>query len=191
MADPAQRRMTVEEFLVWDGEGDTRYQLRDGVPVAMAPPSSAHSILAGNLAGHVFVVLQKRPGCRVQSEAGLRSSRNSRSFHHVDLGVSCSPATRGEHEILEPILLIEILSPSTAEDDRRFNLLDYQQIPSVHEIVLVESRFMHCEVYSRLQGDQWLVRLLQRPDDPLVLQSIGLDLPLSTIYANVPLEEAS
>src|SRR4051812_27417434 len=98
MADPAQRRMTVEEFLVWDGEGDTRYQLRDGVPVAMAPPSSAHSILAGNLAGHVFVVLQKRPGCRVQSEAGLRSSRNSRSFHHVDLGVSCSPATRGEHE---------------------------------------------------------------------------------------------
>jgi Uma2 family endonuclease len=191
MADPAQRRMTVEEFLAWDGEGDTRYQLQDGVPVALAPPAEAHSIMAGTLAGLIHPLVSKRPPCTVRSEAGRPSPSSSRSFHQGDIVVTCSPAQRGRQETPEPLPIIEILSPSTLDDDRRFKLPDYRMLPSVQEVVMIDSRFCYCEVHRRGGSGRWVVDLMRRPDDQLRLETVGLDVPLSTIYANIPLEEAS
>jgi Uma2 family endonuclease len=189
MADAAQRRMSVEEFLAWPGEGDTRYQLRDGVPVAMAPPSPAHSILAGNLVGEIFPKLRHRPPCTVRSEAGIRSPSNVRSFHHADVVVSCTPVSLGQQETEGAILVIEVLSPSTADDDRRVKLPDYRMIPTVQEIVLIDSRFVYCEVHRRSGDDRWITDLLRRPEDRLRLETVALDIALSEVYANVPLEE--
>jgi Uma2 family endonuclease len=191
MADAAQRRMSVEEFLAWEGGGDTRYQLRDGVAVAMAPPAPAHGALVANLVAQISNALRNRPSCVVQTEVGVRSPSNVRSFHQVDIGVSCVPLVFGAQEIAEPVLMIEVLSPSSADDDRDFKLPDYRMLASVQEIVLINSRRRICEVHRRGADDRWIVDLLRRPEDRLRLETVGLDVPLSTVYANVPLEEAS
>jgi len=191
MADPAQRRMSVEEFFDWDGGGNIRHQLRDGVPVAMAPPAPAHAALVSNLVIELGGALRDRPNCSVQTEVGVRSATNSRSYHQVDIGVSCVPIAFDAREIAEPILLIEVLSPSTADDDRDVKLPDFRMLDSVQEIVLINSRRRICEVHRRTPDDRWIVDLLRRPDDRLRLTSVSLDVPLSTVYAHVPLEEAS
>jgi Uma2 family endonuclease len=189
MADAAQRRMSVEEFLAWQGEGDTRYQLREGVPVAMAPPSATHRVVAGNLMGLVFEKLRSRPPRTVQPEAGLSSISSRRSFHQADFAVTCSPVGPSGQEIADPIRIVEVLSPSTADDDRRIKLPDYRMIPSVQEIVLIDSRFRYCEVHRRSGDDRWITDLLRRAEDRLRLETVGLDVALSEVYANVPLEE--
>lgn len=61
MAGPAQRRMTVAEFLTWDSPGDVRYQLLDGMPMAMAPPAEAHGAMVINFGRHLANCLDRRP----------------------------------------------------------------------------------------------------------------------------------
>jgi Uma2 family endonuclease len=188
MADPDLRRMTVEEFLAWKGERDTHYQLREGTPVAMAPPAQAHGILAGNFVAAAAAALVKRPPCKVQIQAGLLSPTNARNFHEADLVVTCSAAEVGRQFTPEPLVIVEVLSPSTVDDDRRIKLPDYRLIASVQEIVLIDSRFFYCEIHRRNGDNRWLTDLLREPQSIMRLESIGLEATLATLYDRVPLE---
>lgn len=187
MAEAALKPMTVEEFLSWPGDGDTRYQLRDGRPVAMAPPGAAHRVLVGNLVADVGGGLRGRAPCTVQVEVGIRSPSNARSFHQADIAVTCEAVQAGDQDMERPLLIFEVLSPGTAGDDRRIKLLDYRMLPSVQEIVLVDSQVLYCEVHRRLDGDRWLTELLRDPDSRLQLTTVGLDVSLGDVYRNVPL----
>jgi Uma2 family endonuclease len=180
--------MEVEEFLRWEGERDTRYQLRDGVPVAMAPPSPAHSKLCGNLAAEIGAAAKKRRPCGLFVEAGLLSPTRSRTYHQADLVVSCAIQTAGPGIVLEPILIVEVLSPATAKDDRRAKLFDYRAMPTVMEVVLVDSQDVYCEVHRRQPDGRWLTDLLRDREARLKLDSIGLEVSLDELYADVPLE---
>ena len=117
MADAAEKRMTVAEFLAWDDGTDTRYELIDGRPVAMAPAAPSHSIIASKIAG----ALERR---RAETSL-LREHRGwvttpdrSDTFYEADVVVSCSPRQPGMTTIPEPVIVIEVLSPSTIEHDR-------------------------------------------------------------------------
>ena len=78
MADPATKRMSLEEFLAWDGEMDVHYQLFDGIVVAMASPERAHGILAANVASGLASSLRTRPECRVHLQSGVVPPSNAR-----------------------------------------------------------------------------------------------------------------
>jgi Uma2 family endonuclease len=190
MAEPALRPMEIAEFLRWDGEGDTRYQLRDGVPVAMAPPSAAHSRLCGNLSVDLGVALKRRPPCGVFVEAGLLSPTRSRTYHQADIAVSCAEQRLGEGVVADPIVVVEVLSPTTGNDDRRSKLFDYRAMPSVREVVLIDSQSVYCEVHRRQADGRWVADLLRDGDAVLRLDSIGFEAALGELYRNVPLEAA-
>src|SRR5690242_18506216 len=118
MAEPAIARMSIDDFLRWEPGGDRRYELVDGHPVAMSPPAAAHRIIAGRLGRHVGAALDRRPSCTVQPEAGIRIPGKSYTYDEADLAVTCRPHRRGQQEIEDPILIIEVLSPSTEAFDR-------------------------------------------------------------------------
>ncbi len=187
MPDTAPRRMTVQEFLVWDDGTDRRYELIDGVPVAMTPPKGAHQVLAGTLTGHLFLVLQGRPPCTVRVEGGVRSRLHTHTWLQPDIAISCTPVVPDQPEVLDPILIVEILSPSTEAHDRRRKLPEYRALPTVQEILLVAQDAHYCEVHRRLDAGRWLTDLVQGPDAVLRLDSVGLTLPLSALYANIPI----
>lgn len=93
MADPADKRWTVEEFLTWDDGTDRRYELVGGAIVAMAPPSEAHAAIVTNLA--ISIGNQLRPPCRALAKFGVRLPDRDDSFYQFDLAVSCvDPARR-------------------------------------------------------------------------------------------------
>ncbi len=190
MRSAAARRLTVEEFLTWESGGDTRYELIGGVPVAMAPPSRAHRLIATNLTLAVGGALSRRPGCTVEQEAGVGAVHDATgTLYQADLAVTCTPHRPGQQAIPDPILIVEILSPSTERHDRRTKLPDYRALPSVQEIVLIDQAQPFVEIHRRAGEDQWLTELLRGTDAVLRLDSAGLALSLATLYANVAFED--
>src|SRR5947209_3434781 len=99
MAEPALKRMSVDEFLRWEDGTDTRYELVDGFIVAMAPPARAHGILSVRLGGAIDAALRARRPCTAQSEAGVVRPDRADLCFVADIAVSCDPAQRDEQLI--------------------------------------------------------------------------------------------
>ncbi len=177
--------MTVAEFLDWDsGDRSGRlWQLRDGVPEAMAPASDTHAAIQGELGRLVgnHLLATGRP-CRLLVAPGVIPRGRARcNFRIPDLAVSCTPSG-DSHAVSAPVLLVEILSPSNAQKTRA-NVWAYTTIPSVQEILVLSSTSIAAELLRRLPDGGW-------PEDAepvagdaeLELRSIGLTLPLSDAY---------
>jgi Uma2 family endonuclease len=183
MAEPVQRGMSLAEFLEWDDGTDTRYELIDGRPRAMAPPIEAHGTIVANLAAAIRPKL--KPPCRVVVEAGIIPMERVDTWYQADLVVTCAPAERGARAIAEPRLIIEMLSPTTAAHDRGVKLADYRKIASVDQILLVASEDRHVEVWLRAE-DGWRVQdLIGDAAIPLAIHRQPL--PLADVYDGVAL----
>lgn len=185
----AQRRMTLDEFYQMEGEPDTRYELLDGVVLAMTPPSNAHGALVVTLAWLLKSALKSRPSCSLLSEVGIRSLTRSDTHYQADLAISCSPQSADSHEINEPLLIVEVLSPSTEDHDRKVKTVDYRKLPSLREVLLVDSRRPYCELHRRLEGDRWLAELVADLNGSVRLESIDAELPLAELYADLEVNE--
>ncbi|HTT79299.1 MAG TPA: Uma2 family endonuclease, partial [Stellaceae bacterium] len=140
MAQTAYKLLNVEGFLDACPNDQRHYQLIDGVIVAMAPPGIPHQIIAANLAAAMVPAVQRnRPGCTVRSQAGIApQGALGRNHFETDITVTCEAG--GYRGIAaEPVLIVEIQSPSTERDDHFVKLPQYQNIPSLQEILYIES----------------------------------------------------
>ncbi len=191
MAEAARKLpplMTVAEFLDWPGDGTSvRYELVDGVLRAMAPASNTHGTIHSNLTRQIGNHLEAvRPGCRIIVAPGIQPKLRAAWNHRIpELGVTCVPDRPGVLMIPDAILLIEILSPSNAQDTWS-NIPLYASVPSIEEILIVHSATVKIEVLRRLADGNW-------PDNPTAiagldaavdLASIDLVLPLANVYGD-------
>jgi Uma2 family endonuclease len=186
MNTAARRRlphhMTVDEFIAWVGDG--RWQLVDGEPRAMAPASATHGIIQARLAFLVTRHLETQTGsCVVVTEPAIQPRVRARSNMRVpDLAVTCSPVEAGQIALPDPLLVIEILSP-TNESDTWENVWTYVSIPSVQEVLVLRSASIAADLLRRRTDGTW-------PDEPiqigrgeiLHLECIGLTCPLADLY---------
>jgi len=182
---PPAVRMTVAEFTAWDSRDRSGrlWQLRDGIPEAMAPASDAHGAIQGELGALIrnHLLAAGRP-CRLLVNPGVTPRVRARDNVRIpDLAVTCASPDGGK-AAPEPVLLIEILSPSNASETWN-NVWAYTTIPSVTEILVIDSTAIRAEVLRRDPAGQW-------PEQPeplgdgaaLELRSIGLSLPLAQAY---------
>jgi Uma2 family endonuclease len=176
-------RMTLAEFLRWDDGTDARYELVDGRIVSMAPPNDAHGTITANLV--VALASALRPPCRVATEAGILRPDRDDSYYVADLGVTCGPAADTRQHLPEPVLIVEVLSPSTEDHDRGRKVSDYREIPSLQEILVVASQERRVELWRR-EGDHWRVEDLIG-EATVRLASCDASIPLAAIYAHVDL----
>jgi Uma2 family endonuclease len=179
--------MSVAEFLDWESGDDLRYELRDGEVVGMAPTKPGHQILAARLARFLDEALDDRPSCSVRAEAAIVAVDREGVVHTADLAVTCREHDLGQSATPDPLVIVEILSPSTEAYDRRVKLPDYRMIPSVEEIVLIAQDQIYCEVHRRFEEDRWQTDLLRTPGARLRLASVGFDQALSDLYRKVAL----
>ena len=182
---PVPGGMTVAEFLDWaDRERSGRHwQLRDGVPEAMAPTTEPHGAIQAELTGFIREhLLQAASPCRVVIEPGVVPRAGAGDNVRIpDIAVVCRPPSR-DRVMHDPVLLIEILAPSNAEQTRA-NVWAYTTIPSVAEILIVGSTAVRAELLRRQPDGNWPEQpLALGPDDALELASIGLGLPLRALY---------
>jgi Uma2 family endonuclease len=184
MAELAIRRMSLEEFLRWDDGTETRYELIDGFPVAMAPPAEAHRILAMRLGSRIEAALAGRRPCNAQIEPGVVRPDRADSYYVPDIAVTCAPNESGRQAMVDPILVVEILSPSTERSDRRVKLPAYQSLESVREVLLIDPDSYHAELFRR-ENDHWGIELVRGPEATLFLASIGLRIRMSELYEGI------
>ena len=177
-------RMTVAEFVDWPGDGSgLKHQLVDGEPQAMAPASTTHGRIQATLSrllGNHLV----GTGCNVVVAPGvIPRVRADANMRVPDLAVTCAADDPPSHALIEPILLVEILSPSN-EPETRANVWSYTTIPSVREIVLVRSTHIAAELIQREPDGGWPANSSPIGEqDRLVLDSISFDCPLAAVYA--------
>jgi Uma2 family endonuclease len=187
MAEPAIRRMTLEEFLHWEDGTDTRYELIDGFPMAMAPPARAHGMLCARLAGAIDAALRSRRPCSAQTEAGIARPDRRDTCYVADVAVTCRPYQQGEQLVEDPILVVEVLSPGTERYDRRTKVPAYREIESVNEILLIDSEAAYAEIFRR-NGAAWFSEIVQGREAELNLSSIELRLPMAELYEGIDLQ---
>ncbi len=184
--------LSVAEFLAWDS-GDRsgrRWQLCDGVPGAMAPATEPHGAIQaelGRLLGNHLVEVGSR--CRVIAEPGVVPRvRAADNIRIPDLAVTCTPPAN-ERLLAEPVLLVEILSPSNT-DETWANVWAYTTIPSVSEIVVISSTAVAAQLLVRAADASWPEQATPiGPGDDLVLPSIGFRKPLSAAYRTTVLAD--
>lgn len=178
--------MTAEEFLAWPGDGSGRkFELVDGVPRAMSPASTTHGTIQAQLAFLLVQhMLRSNSQCRVVNEPAVQTRLRAQTNRRVpDIGVTCTPDERGQVEIPDPILLIEILSPGNKIDTWN-NIWTYAPIPSLSEILIIHSTRIFAELLRRASDGSWPADPTAIPDDgTLTLESIGFACPLSEVYA--------
>lgn len=183
--------MTVAEFREWEPEEhpERRWQLFDGEPVSMAPASPNHQRIHAEaaylLTGHLR---ERRPGCAVLVTPGVVPRVRSAINHRVpDLGVTCAPPSTGRQFIADPVLLIEILSPSNAPVTR-LNVWAYATVPSVAEILLLGGAQVEAELLRRGPDGSWPeAPVFLGLEDGLELASIGFRAPLRDFYRTTDL----
>jgi Uma2 family endonuclease len=188
MAEPALRRMTLDDFLTWEDGTDTRYELIGGFVVAMAPPAPVHSALVTRLGVRIDTAPASRRPCTTYTEAGILRQDRADSLFVADIAVSCGPIDPRKQWVDDPILVIEILSPSTERHDRRFKVPVYREIETVQEVLLVGSDTRYAELHQRT-GEQWIVEILRGPGDTIRLSSVGAEIPLAELYDGIVFDE--
>ena len=183
----APHHMTVDEFLAWSG--DERWELIDGEPRAMAPASATHGLIQARLASLFGQHLDSnRSPCVVVTEPAVQPRVRARSNLRVpDLAVTCSPIEANQIVLPDPVLIVEILSPSN-EAQTWENVWTYASLPSVREILVVRLTRIAAELLQRRSDGTWPDEpAALGPDDTLRLDSIGLSCPLSDVYARTHL----
>ena len=174
--------MTVDEFIAWVGDG--RWQLVDGEPRAMAPANATHGIIQANLAYTLTRHLRDAASpCRAVTEPAIVPRVRARSNMRVpDVAVTCSQIDAGQLALPDPLLVVEILSP-TNEQETWENVWTYVSIPSVQEILVLRSASIAADLLSRRPGGTWPEEPIQiGRDETLRLECIDLTCRLGEFH---------
>lgn len=187
MAAQTQPRLTPEEYLEIERAAEFRHEYYNGRMYAMAGGSVRHAIIIGNLAGELHAALKKRP-CIVTTN-DLRICVSSEGLYtYPDIAVVCGEPKfldGGTDTLLNPVLLLEVLSPSTELLDREFKALQYRMIEALREYALVSQTEARVEVFRRQDGGQWLSSEFIGLEGVAKFESVGASIPLADIYAKV------
>ncbi len=190
MAEAARkgRKYTVQEFDDFVAQvGDSViYELMDGEIVAMSNPTETHEQIASNIGARLKLAMDGR-GCRsYQGGMMVQASDDASSGNKFrpDVVVRCGPS-QNRTWITDPVVVVEVLSPSTIDIDRTTKLAFYRQLPSLRHIVLAYSDSMRIEHYER-EGDGWKLQVIVDPDDKLALAAVDFEIEIEEIYFDLP-----
>lgn len=180
------RRYTPEEYLELERKAEFKNQYYRGEIYAMSGASRPHNLIGVNLSSEIHARLKGRH-CEVYANDMRVRTGPKGLFSYPDIVAVCGePEFLDGHfdTLLNPTLLVEILSPSTEAFDRGGKFEQYRRIDSLREYVLVSQHRALVERFAR-QGDEWVLSEIEGMDGILRLDSIGCEVPLGQTYRGV------
>lgn len=176
---------TRKEYLEFDIASEQNHEFYQGEIFAMSGGTFNHSAIAGNVYAELRSHLAKSP-CRPMN-SDMRVTTPSGLDTYPDISVFCGDPelTDNNCTLLNPALLIEVLSPRTKNYDRGDKFLHYRSIPTLQDYLLIDSESIHIEHYQRQNGNQWLLQEYRDAAGRLHLKSIEKTLLVSNIYQQV------
>ena len=186
-------RLTIEEYLLQERESGQRYEYHDGRIFALAGGSVNHGLLCGNIYAELRNHLRtKGSNCKpTTSEIKLSIVKENR-FVYPDAMVICGELETSEGDknaVTNPILVVEVLSKTTADYDRGDKFYSYRQIPTLQEYVLIEQDRPQVEVFYKKAGtDLWSIKRFEGLEGIIQLQSLEIEIQMSELYFDIELE---
>jgi Uma2 family endonuclease len=187
MATDPIRHLSLEEYLAFERQAETKHEYIGGEAFAMTGASARHNLIVANLVAELVVQLRGRP-CRVYP-SDLRVAASAEGpIYYPDLVALCAEPNFLDGEIdtlLNPEVLIEVLSPTTEAFDRGTKFAHYRNIPSLREVLFVAQDAARVERYERGEDGQWLLTDHAGLEAAVELPAIGCRLELARVYDKV------
>ena len=183
MSNVAKQLMSLDEFLAWERDQPERYEFAGGVITMMTGGSLDHSTIASNL----WTALRDQlRGSTCRAFRGDSKIIANHSIRYPDLSVTCTQVRGTEDVVLDPILIVEVISPSTEREDRGRKKFDYFATPSIRQYAIIEQDERLIDFYTRT-GDRWIDEIIEG-DAVLNLSSIGVEVSLDAVYEDTELD---
>lgn len=193
MASVPKTRITSQEYLAQEREAEFRSEFYFGETFAMAGASRSHNLIAGNIFAAIHSQIASRD-CEVyQGDMRVKISASG-VYVYPDVVVACEQPKFEDTKLdtlLNPRVLVEVLSNTTEIYDRGTKWRHYQSLPALREYILVSQSSALVEIYHRTADEQWLYGAYHEPSQPIKLDSIDCQLQLAQIYAEVKFEPES
>lgn len=187
MTEVARQRHSFADYLDLEAMSRVKHEYLDGQVWAMAGGSPDHAAIAMNV-GAILVAALRGRRCRVYSSDLRVRVLATGLATYPDLSVVCGSLTtdaedRSGNTATNPILLVEVLSPSTEDYDRGEKLSHYKQIPSVREILLIAHEEHRLELWRRTDAS-WTLEVVSGSDARVRFASVDCTLELAEVYRN-------
>lgn len=185
---PQYHQMTESEYLTFERENSIRHEYIDGEVFAMSGASEAHNLICGNLITTLNMQLRERP-CRVYPSDMRVKVESLYTYPNVTI-VCDKPQFMDDtfDTLMNPLVIIEVLSSSTEKYDRGRKFQEYRRLASLQDYVLVSQESHRLEYYARQINNQWTLTDVEGLDSKVMLQSIGCILSLQDVYLKVSFE---
>ena len=178
--------LTPEQYLEIERKVEGKNEYYQGEMFAMARVSYVHTVVAGNTAAELSRQLRPTPYTVSISDLRVRVSATG-LYTYPDVVVACEPKFLDGHfdVLLNPVLLVEVLSPSTEAYDRGRKFKHYRAIESLQAYLMVSTDCVQADLHTRQPDGGWLLTSASRLEDVLSLQSIACQLTLADLYEKV------
>jgi len=183
------KKYTIEEYLEMEQVSQEKHEYYEGEIFAMSGSKVTHNIIAMNTSTLFTSKLKGKPCRPFNSDQRIHIEKNS-LFTYPDISIVCGDIeTRNNDDwnILNPTVIVEILSPSTRDYDRGQKFKLYRDIPTLKEYILVESEAINVEIFFLNNENHWELREYKSIENYFILESIQVKLELTEIYEGTKL----
>lgn len=181
------RYYTVEEYFSILEKSKEKLEYHNGKIYAMAGGTSNHDAISVNMSTQLKIAL-KGKGCQVYSSDQQVMSESTNRYVYPDVSVACGNrefADEKKTKLLNPILVVEVLSESTAVYDKNTKLHLYSKIPSFQEYVLINAEKVEVHTYFKEEKELWRISFASRMEDTIQLHSLGINISVAEIYDEI------
>jgi Uma2 family endonuclease len=180
--------VSIKEYVSVEKEAEKKYEYHDGTISAMAGGTLEHGLICGNIFGEIRTALRnKKSNCKpINSEVKLHVQSVNR-FLYPDTMVICGEIEKSKDEInavTNPILIVEVVSKSSASYDRGDKFYFYRQIETLQEYIIIEQEKALVEIYKR-KGDLWKITRISGLECKIFLSSLDVEIDLVEVYRDV------
>lgn len=182
-------RMTAAEYLEWERQQDQKHEFLAGEVFLQAGGTRRHALISSNVIGELRTRL-KNGDCESLSSDMRVLVEATGLYAYPDASVVCPPIEGDRDDVItNPVLIAEVLSPSTADFDRGGKFGHYRQISSLRDYLVIYQDTARVEHHRRTENNDWLLHEVFGTEHILDLPSLKITLPLTEIYAKVNFDE--
>jgi len=193
MAAQPYDQWSFESYLEFERRSETRHEYHQSTVYAMSGGTENHSVISGNIYGLIHAQLRGK-SCVAHTSDMLVAYRPRDAAFYPALSVVCGEALFGKGNagdiLLNPTLIVEVLSDSTERKDLLVKLPIYQAMPSIQEILYVRQDRVHITHYTR-DGEDWPTGFYRSLTDEIALPSIGCRLLVADVYERLAFDTSS
>lgn len=185
-----KKHFSIEEYLEYESASVEKHEYYQGEIFAMSGPKVIHNIIAGNVFGALKQRLKGKPCRPFNSDQRVFIPENT-LFSYPDISIVCGEIeTRNNDEwnILNPSVIVEVLSSSTKSYDRGEKFMLYRDISSLKEYILVDSESIRIEAYGINNSGHWELEEYKKKEETLLVKTIQQSIPVAEIYEGTKFE---